>query len=214
MWRQVNMVAKFLDFNLFPQREGHCRTMEEIYGLLFCSWVQSYTARSYRSFSSFFSCDIWRTTACLASYAGVFKEARFSFLGWKTSSPKNPCVGGYGLLRSRNFATMETWRKNFSLHSRAGLVWTGTVHNATKKPLSRGTALLRFNNPGQKSPIWVSYPRNSLRGRKSYRGKCLRRLLFPFYSVFFSLHTSKLTIVSAICHPWYILTCARFVKNR
>ena len=41
----------------------------------------------------------------LASHAGIFAGARFSSLptvcgeGWKTSSPKNACVGGYCVLR-------------------------------------------------------------------------------------------------------------------
>ena len=42
----------------------------------------------------------------VASQAGVFKVARFSSSPphppWKTSSPKNPCLGGYGRLSYRS----------------------------------------------------------------------------------------------------------------
>ena len=35
-----------------------------------------------------FFCDIWRTTVCLASQAGVFSEVCFSSLGWKRAPLK------------------------------------------------------------------------------------------------------------------------------
>ena len=111
----------------------------------------------------------------------------------KNELPKNLCVGGYGLLRSRNFANMATWRNNFSLHSRAGLVWTGTVHNATKKPSSRGAALLRYNDPQNHlmgEPIWVSYPRNSLGGARAIRGS-VWNVCFYLFKACFSRYTRQ-----------------------
>ena len=48
-------------------RDGHlhCWTMEEKYGLPFCSWVQSCTGKSYMSICSFFFfCRICSTTVC------------------------------------------------------------------------------------------------------------------------------------------------------
>ena len=46
----------------------------------------------------------------VASQAGVFRVARFSFPPphppWKTSSPKNACLGGYGAWATARFASL------------------------------------------------------------------------------------------------------------
>ena len=59
----------------------HCRTMKKEYSLLFCSWVQSRTGKSYI-----------RNLLLLSL----------------------PYLQDHGLLRSANFATMATWRNDFS----------------------------------------------------------------------------------------------------
>ena len=53
------MVAKFLDLNNLPWQ----RRPEETYGVLFCSWVQSCTGKSYMSsIFVFFFCHTCRAT--------------------------------------------------------------------------------------------------------------------------------------------------------
>ena len=65
------MVARFVDVNnlSWQRRAFDFRTMEEKYGLTFCSWMQSYTGKSYMSiiFSFcfiFLPCHICMTTVC------------------------------------------------------------------------------------------------------------------------------------------------------
>ena len=60
MLHHVTIIAKFMDLN---NRDGyfHGRTMEEKYGLLFGSRVQSCTGKSYMSISFVFICHIRRT---------------------------------------------------------------------------------------------------------------------------------------------------------
>ena len=53
MWRQVTMVTWFLDLKNLSWRRRlffHCRTMEEKYGIPFCSWLKSCTHVSIFSF--------------------------------------------------------------------------------------------------------------------------------------------------------------------
>ena len=68
------MVAKFLDLNNLPWQ----RRPEETYGVLFCSWVQSCTGKSYMSsiFVFFFS-------AILAGLRLLLRSTNFA-------TPKNP----------------------------------------------------------------------------------------------------------------------------
>ena len=120
-----------------------------------------------------FFCDIWRTTVCLASHAGVFREARFSSQGWKTSSLKTSaweatvCWDLEILLPWQPDVTTSLSTLGLDLYEPALFTMPRT------KPLSRGTALLRYNNPQNHlmgDPIWVSYPRNILGGARAIGG--------------------------------------------
>ena len=65
LWRHLTIVAKFWISSIFLDRHGHlhCRTMNEKYGLSFCSWVQLCTGKSCMSMFNFF-CLICRVTFC------------------------------------------------------------------------------------------------------------------------------------------------------
>ena len=55
------MVARFMDISIiFLDRDSHlhCQTIEEKYGRLFCSRVQSCTGKSYMSILSLFSFSV------------------------------------------------------------------------------------------------------------------------------------------------------------
>ena len=56
LWRHLTIVAKFWISSIFLDRHGHlhCRTMNETYGLSFCSWVQLCTGKSCMSMFNFF----------------------------------------------------------------------------------------------------------------------------------------------------------------
>ena len=65
LWRHLTIAAKFWISSIFLDRHGHlhCRTMNEKYGLSFCSWVQLCTGKSCMSMFNFF-CLICRVTFC------------------------------------------------------------------------------------------------------------------------------------------------------
>ena len=72
------MVAKFLDLNNLPWQ----RRPEETYGVLFCSWVQSCTGKSYMSsiFVFFFS-------AILAGLRLLLRSTNFATPNHPTTPP-------------------------------------------------------------------------------------------------------------------------------
>ena len=129
--------------------------MEETYGLLFCFWVQSCTGKSFQVFRFFlpylenqvasfpvvlgdFGCDV----TCQACRENSRYRTRFQASSFNSDSANWPGyeVGDHGLLRSRNFATMATWRKDISLFSEGMLGNVGICsHN---RPVVLSNALL------------------------------------------------------------------------